>query len=216
MTEVRRAAPVRVWDGPLRLWHWAFAGCIAGSLYTGLSGDLGLTPWHVRCGYGVLGLLVFRAAWLLWGGLHARWSSFGITPARVAAFLRGAPVDGARTAPGVALVLCLFAATAVQAVAGLFTSDFIFTEGPLVRHASDDTVDLMSWIHHRAFWVILALIGVHLTAHVVYAMRRDSTPLSMFTGRKHTAVDETPHYWVRGLLTAGAAVLLVWFALGRI
>jgi cytochrome b len=110
-------------------------------------------------------------------------------------------------------VLCLCAAAAVQAVAGLFTSDFIFTEGPLVRHASDDTVDLMSALHHRAFWVVLALIGVHLTAHLVYAARRDPTPLGMFTGRKPAAVAETRHYWMRGLAAAAAAAGLVWLGL---
>lgn len=206
----------RVWDGPLRLWHWAFAAGIGGSLFTGLAGDVSLIQWHLRSGYAVLGLLVFRLCWSLWGGLHARWSTFRITPARIAAFLRGRPAEGARTAPGVALALCLFGAAAVQASAGLFTSDFIFTEGPLVRHASGDMVDLMSAIHHRAFWVVLALIGVHLTAHVVYGLRRDPTPLSMFTGRKPAPVADTPHYWLRALLTAGATAALVGYALSLV
>jgi len=214
MGEPGQMPAVRVWDGPLRLWHWSFAGCVSGSLYTGLSGDLGLVEWHMRFGYGALGLLVFRLGWALWGGIHARWSSFRITPARIMAFLRGTKTSDARTAPGVAIALCMFVAVAVQAVAGLYTSDLIFTEGPLVRHASSDTVRLMSGIHHRAFRVILALIGVHLAAHVVYALLRDPTPLSMFTGRKRLRLSPTPHYWLRGMFTAAVAAGLVWYVLG--
>jgi cytochrome b len=205
-----RQPTVRVWDGPLRVWHWAFAACLAGGLATGLSGDIGLIDWHMRFGYGVLALLLFRFGWSIWGGYHARWSSFRITPARIAGFLRGRPADGARTAPGVALALGLFAAAAVQASAGLFTSDFIFTDGPLVKYASGDTVDLLSAVHHRVFWVILALVACHLAAHVVYALRRDPTPLAMFTGRKPAPVGETPHFWGRALVTAILVALLAW------
>lgn len=214
MAESGRA--VRVWDGPLRVWHWSFACCLGGSLYTGLSGDIGLIDWHVRCGYGVLALLVFRFGWALWGGRNARWSTFRITPGRIVAFLRGDQVPGPRTAPGVALVLCMFVATGAQAVAGLYTSDFIFTDGPLVRYASGDTVKQMSGLHHRIYWVVIGLIGVHLMAHVVYAVRRDPTPLSMFTGRKPGLVSGTPHYWLRAVATAAATGVLAWYLLQRI
>lgn len=212
MLESGRLVSVRVWDGPLRLWHWTFAACICGSLYTGLSDDIGLVQWHLRSGYAVLALLVFRLGWLLWGGRHARWSSFRITPARFIAFLRGVPVPGPRTGPGAALVVTLLLAVTLQAVAGLFTSDFIFTDGPLVRHASSDTVEIMSGIHHRAYWAIIALVCAHLAAHVVYGLRRDPTPLSMVTGHKRLPVEPTPHFWVRALLTAGATSALAWYA----
>ena len=212
MADGARARRVRVWDGPLRMWHWAFAGCIGGSLGTGLSGDIGLVEWHMRFGYGVLGLLVFRFGWSLWGGLNARWSSFRLSLPRIIGFIQGRETAGPRTVPGTALVLCLFAATLLQATAGLFTSDFIFTDGPLVRHASGATVDLMSAIHHRVFWGILALIGIHLAAHAVYGLRRDPTPLSMFTGRKPVLAVATPHYWLRALMTVAATLALGWFA----
>jgi cytochrome b len=204
---------VRVWDGPLRLWHWLFVACIAGSLWTGLSGDIGLVQWHMRFGYVALGLLLFRLGWLFWGGLNARWFSFRLGPARIAAFLRRAPVEGPRTVPGALLVVCMLLAVAVQAIAGLFTSDFIFTEGPLVRYASSDTVDAASALHHRVFWVVIGLIALHLTAHVVYGLRRDPTPLSMFTGRKRVVAAATPHFWMRGFATAAGAVAIGWYLL---
>lgn len=203
-----------VWDWPLRVWHWVFAISVTASLITGWIGDIALMDWHLRLGYLALGLLVFRLCWALWGGRYARLASFRISPRRFLDHFRGRGVAEPRTAPGAALALTLMGLVTVQAVAGLFTSDEIFTEGPLVRHVSDNTVDLMSSVHHRAFWVLAAFIAVHLLAHVVYGLRRDPTPLAMFSGRKPTSV--TPlgrQYGVRALITAAAAAAAVWLGL---
>lgn len=216
VTDTKRPNGTRpvVWDWPLRLWHWAFALTVGGSLTTGLLGDIAVMDWHLRLGYVALGLLLFRVGWALWGGRHARLASFRISPARLLAHFRGRPAGGARTAPGAALVLLLLAAVATQAVSGLYTTDDIFTEGPLVRNAPEETVDIMTALHHRVFWVVLTLIGVHLLAHAVYALRRDPTPLAMFTGRKPAAVEATRHYPVRALVTAAGAAVTIWWVLG--
>ncbi len=207
------AAPhTLVWDWPLRLWHWAFALCIGGSLGTGLAGDVALMDWHLRLGYAALALLLFRVGWGIWGGRYARFATFRTSPARFLAHFRGERT-APRTAPGAALAALLILAVAVQAVTGLYTTDDIFTEGPLVRHASGDTVALMSFIHRRAFWVVLALVGVHLLAQAIYALLRDPTPLGMFTGRKPVSATPAAHLWIRALLTAAAAAAAVWWGL---
>lgn len=202
-----------VWDWPLRIWHWAFALVVTGSLASGLYGDIALMDWHMRLGYAALGLLLFRVGWALWGGRYARLASFRITPTGFIAHFRGTGARPPRTVPGAALAILLLAVVAMQAVSGLFTTDEIFTDGPLVRHGSAETLRFMGFIHHRAFWVVLGLIGVHLLAHVIYALRRDPTPLSMFTGRKRVEAVPTHHLLVRGLLTAAAAAAAVWWAL---
>jgi len=97
-----------------------------------------------------------------------------------------------------------------QASTGLFATDDIFTEGPLTRYVDDATASNMTWIHHRVFWLILVAIAVHLTAHVVYALRGDSMPLAMFTGRKAVKVEPTQSRLLAGMLTAAAAAGLVW------
>ncbi len=45
-----------IWDWPLRLWHWALAGFIVFSLYSGLVCDIGLLEWRQRSGLVLLGL----------------------------------------------------------------------------------------------------------------------------------------------------------------
>ncbi len=202
-----------VWDWPIRIWHWVFAVSISASLTLGLMDDITLMEWHMRLGYVALGLLLFRLGWALWGGRYARLTTFRATPSRFVAHFRGRGGGAPRTAPGAALAVLLMALVTAQAVTGLYTTDEIFTEGPLVRHGSDELVDTMTSLHHRLFWGVLALIGVHLLAHLIYALRRDPTPLSMFTGRKPVAAEPVRHLPVRALITAAAAAAAVWWGL---
>ena len=205
------SAKVKVWDWPLRVWHWAFAACLCALLYTGLAGDIGLLPWHMRCGVLLVGLLLFRLLWGFWGGAHARWRGYGVSPRQFIDHFRGRRVDDPHTAPGRALALALFGAAAAQAATGLFANDDIFNEGPLARYVSDDLSDRLTWMHHRVFMLIIALASIHLTAHAVYGVRGDPTPLAMFTGRKRAAAKPTSDYGWRALLTAALAAAIVWF-----
>ncbi|MFU8816669.1 MAG: cytochrome b/b6 domain-containing protein [Pseudomonadales bacterium] len=205
-----------VWDWPLRIWHWAFALVVAGSLTTGLLGDISLMEWHLRLGYAAIGLLLFRIGWALWGGRYARLWSFRVSPGGLLAHFRGTAVRLPRTVPGAALALLMLLLVAAQAVSGLYTTDDIFTSGPLVRHGSPEVLSLMATVHYRLYWAVLFLVGVHLSAHVVYALRGDPTPLSMFTGRKRVATQPTRHLLVRGLLTAAAAAVAVWWGLASV
>ncbi|MDE0193069.1 MAG: cytochrome b/b6 domain-containing protein [Gammaproteobacteria bacterium] len=195
-----------IWDWPLRIWHWAFAGFIAFSLYSGLSGDIGLLEWHQRSGLVLLGLLVFRVGWGLWGGRYARFGHYWTTPSAFIDHFRRRGRPGAHTSPGVALAVVLLAAAAVQVGTGLFATDDIFTEGPLYRYVSNEFARTASWLHHRLHWLILGAGVVHLAAHAIYGLMRDPTPLAMVTGRKRTELPSTPHFWVRAALTSTLAL----------
>src|SRR6056297_2994338 len=94
-----------VWDWPLRVWHWAFALSVSGSLITGWLGDISLMDWHLRLGYFALGLLLFRFGWALWGGRYSRLASFRTSPTAFLAHFRGLAGATPRTAPGVALAI---------------------------------------------------------------------------------------------------------------
>ena len=169
-----------------------------------------MLDWHQRSGITILGLLGFRLAWGLWGGRYGRFRYYWTTPGRVIEHFRGR-VRSPHTAPGVALVVLLMIAVGAQAVTGLMATDDIFNEGPLVRYVESETARLMTRIHHRVFWLIGALIATHLGAHLVYGLRRDATPLSMFTGRKRAAVDPVDEHYLRGGVTLLAAAALVWW-----
>ena len=161
-----------------------------------------MLEWHQRSGLVLLGLVVFRMGWGLWGGRYARLTHYWTTPrAFVDHFLRrGEPK--AHTSPGVALAVVLVLAVAVQVGTGLFATDDIFNEGPLNRYVSNEFARTATWIHHRVHWLVLGAGVVHLTAHAVYGlMLRDPTPLAMFTGRKRLDLPPTPHFWIRAAVT---------------
>ena len=174
---------VRVWDLPLRLFHWLLVGCLVGSFVTVKAGWM---DWHFRFGYGALTLIVFRILWGFVGPRYARFASFVFRPAARLAYLRNAP-DAPRTLGHTPLgslsVFALLAVVAVQAGAGLFASDDIASEGPLARLVSNASVEQASWLHHFNETVILALVALHLLAILFYRIfRRESLVRPMVVG----------------------------------
>ena len=187
---------VRVWDLPLRLFHWLLVVCVVGSIVSAKRGQLDLHFWF---GYAILALLVFRLLWGLVGPRYARFGSFLFSPAALVRYLRGAP-DAPRTLGHTPLgALSAFALLAIigsQAASGLFVSDEIATEGPLARLVSAKTVGQASWWHHVNERLIFAIIGLHLAALLFYrVVRRLSLVKPMVVGDKRvepTAADPAP------------------------
>ena len=79
---------VRVWDLPLRLFHWLLAAAVIAAMLTGQVGG-NLMVWHGRLGILIAGLLGFRLAWGIVGSTHSRFASFVRGPAAIIAYLRG-------------------------------------------------------------------------------------------------------------------------------
>lgn len=168
---------------------------------------------HQIVGIGVIGLLVFRLCWFIWGGIYARFSCYYTTPRRVLNYFQGDENPTTHTPPGIALAVVLIIALTVQALTGLATTDLIFNEGPLTKHVSEEVSQLATATHHRAFWVVLACISVHLLAHIVYTAQGNALPLAMFRGTKNLAVADTQNYWSRALLTTSIAAFIVFVLL---
>lgn len=182
-----------VWDLPLRLFHWLLAGAIGVSLYTGLSGGFEEMDWHQRCGYLVLGLVAFRLLWGFLGGRHARFASFLAPPGRVLAYARAMEArrpprtTGHNPLAGWTISLTLLA-IAVQAVTGLFASDDLFVEGPLVHLVSGETVSTMTRIHGWGQWTVGVLVALHLLAVTVHSeVFNERIVGPMITGRSRDA-----------------------------
>lgn len=204
----RRGGRVRVWDLPTRLFHWSLVVLVTCSVVTAKVGGLWL-DWHMRSGYAILALLVFRLLWGVAGSRHARLAHFVRGPRIVLAYLRGRhPHDGAGHNPAGALsVVAMLAVLLVQAASGLFTNDGSFTEGPLAKLVSSATGERLSTLHRWGELAIYGLVALHLAAVAWYlAVRRDNLIGPMITGdRKGVAVHpvrDDPQLWLR------AAVLL--------
>jgi cytochrome b len=162
-------AEVRIWDLPLRLFHWLLAVAIAACLYTGLDGGFEEMDWHQRSGYLVLGLVFFRLAWGFLGTRHARFSSFLRGPRPVVTYARNLLARRTAHAPGhnplagwtIATTLSVIA---LQAGTGLFATDDLFIEGPLAHLAGGELSSTLNTIHGVGQWSVGGLVALHLSA----------------------------------------------------
>jgi cytochrome b len=167
---------IPVWDVPLRMFHWALAALVVFSFVTGTVGGSWL-EWHMKSGYTILALLIFRLAWGVMGSDTARFTSFLRGPRSAWVYLQGLRSSEARHAFGhnplggwsvVAMLLALLA----QAISGLMADDEIATQGPLAVKVSNAVVAKMSALHGYNRWTLVALVALHVAAIAYYQWGR--------------------------------------------
>jgi cytochrome b len=183
------AVPLRIWDLPLRIVHWAMVALLIALVATALIGESAI-DWHMRAGEAMLTLVLFRILWGFLGSRHARFASFVCGPRAVIAYTRSllrpphAEFIGHNPLGGW-MVLLLLVALLVQASTGLFSNDDTATEGPLARFISKDLSDAISSFHRRDAWFVVALSGVHVAATLFYLIRfRENLIRPMIDGIK--------------------------------
>ncbi|APW40428.1 cytochrome B [Rhodoferax koreense] len=183
---------VRVWDLPTRLFHWALALSVVALVVTAYVGGNAMV-WHLRLGYTVLSLLLFRLVWGLIGGRWSRFSAFIYSPATLLRYLRGRgdPAHSVGHTPlGAVSVFALLAALLVQVASGLMSDDEISAAGPLTRFVASETVEKASWYHTQVGqWIVIGLVALHTAAILFYAWRRHNLVASMIHGDKHLPHD---------------------------
>jgi len=215
-------APVRVWDLPTRLFHWALVGLVVASFVTAKLGG-NLIQWHFWSGYAILALVLFRFAWGFAGGRYARFGSFLFGPRDVLAAARGSP-QAPRTLGhnplGAVSVFAMLGLVALQALAGLFSNDDIASEGPLARYVSKALSDRLTGLHHLNEKILLVLVALHVAAILFYLLRRrENLVRPMLTGDKaggdpEAASRDDAALRLRALLILGACAAAVWLIVG--
>ncbi|MBF0262948.1 MAG: cytochrome b/b6 domain-containing protein [Magnetococcales bacterium] len=212
-----RGSPVRVWDLPTRLFHWALVLAVLSAFVSRKFGDAMLV-WHMANGYAILVLVLFRLLWGLFGSTTARFRSFLTGPGAVIDYLRANlkgehPRFVGHNPAGGWSVAALLTILALQGVTGLFASDDILVKGPLAFLVSDKTVALASTIHRLSFLALLALVTLHLGAVLFYLAKGDNLILPMFTGDKTPSQLPSDAPPVR-MRSNGRALMLLVLALG--
>jgi cytochrome b len=215
MSEPLRA--VRVWDLPVRAFHWTLVALV---LLSWASRELDYMELHRNSGYGVLVLVLFRVIWGFAGTRHARFADFLRPPSAAYAYLRdtargrGQRYLGHNPAGGwsvVAMLACL----AVQAITGLFLTDDVLFDGPFHGVLGEQTTHALKKLHDANFTVLLALVGLHLAAIGFYRVaKREDLVRPMLTGVKRLAGespagDAPPVGWWRAPLALAIAAGLV-------
>jgi cytochrome b len=225
LSSIRQAGEevrVRIWDLPVRLFHWLIVVLFAFSWWTAENDHL---DWHFLSGYTMLGLLLFRVYWGFVGGGTARFSRFVKGPRSSIAYAGQLFARPSKSSLGhnpiggwsvLAMLLLLF----VQVGLGLFAIDVDGVEGgPLDNLVTFETARRMSHLHGFVFNILLAVIGLHVAAILFYLLyKRQNLIAAMIDGHKRVSGEISEDirfvslWWaLPGLLVAGLVVLWIVF-----
>jgi cytochrome b len=188
---MRELLRIKVWDLPLRLFHWLLVLAIAVAFLSAEEGSP-LNQWHVLSGWVAGILIVFRLAWGFVGGEHSRFASF-LRPSRVGQHLRA--LGRGRAEPslghnplGAMAVVLLLGLTAIVVWTGAFGGE-----------PAED-------LHELFGWTLLAMVGLHIAAVVMMSfLERENLVRAMVTGAK----DSAHHPGARDARRPGLVALLV-------
>jgi len=204
---------VKVWDAPVRLFHWLLVALVTLSVATGYLGG-NVMRWHVWSGCTILGLLIFRVLWGFAGSTYARFAHFVRGPAAVRDYARRlrsrTPSYTIGHNPlGGWMVLALLACATLQAGTGLFANDDVATEGPLYPKIGKALSDSITAWHDANAVVLLVLVGLHVAAVLYYLWyKRENLVRPMFTGSKQVPARALPPARFPGFVRAAAAALV--------
>lgn len=213
------ARTIRVWDLPVRLFHWSLVALLVTAVVTGKTGGNAMEI-HLWAGYGTVVLVVFRFLWGWVGTPYARFSHFvrGIPSALAYGreLFRGKPVARPGHNPlGGWMVVILLAVLALQAGTGLFANDDIVTEGPLFDMVGKDMSDTLTALHKLNLKILLALAGIHVLAVILYRVVKGIDLVRpMITGRMAVADPDLPDLPMPGDANFLALALLAATAAG--
>lgn len=166
-----RTAHIRVWDLPVRLFHWLLAATILVA-FLSAEEDSGFAAWHIPSGWIAAVLIAFRLVWGFVGGEHARFAAF-LKPGRIGHHLgslfSGKPERsiGHNALGGVAIFALL------GTVAGI-----IYTGATMQGDAGEE-------LHETLGNVLLGLIALHVIAVIAMSvLTKDNLVRAFVTGRK--------------------------------
>jgi cytochrome b len=191
---------IKVWDAPVRVFHWLLVLSFAGAYLSAESESWRLL--HVTLGYTLGGLVAFRLVWGLVGTRYARFANFVRGPQAVLTYLRslrkGQPQHhlGHNPAGAVAIVLLLLASVAVVGSGWAIYNDV--------------GGEWLSELHDIAANSMLLVVAIHVAGVLVASrLHRENLVRAMVTGQKNGA----PADGIRRT-RAALAVLLVLAVLG--
>jgi cytochrome b len=187
---------VRVWDAPVRVFHWLLVLSFAGAWLSAESERWRLL--HVTLGYTMVGLVVFRLVWGLVGTRYARFAQFVRGPAAVAAYVRGLLRGQAAHSVGHNPL----GALAIVALLGLALA--VGASGWAVYNGVGG--ESFEPLHEFAATAMLALAAVHLAGVALHSWRfRTNLAGAMVTGMKTARPGDGIHRAWRSL----AALMVV-------
>jgi cytochrome b len=194
-------ATVKVWDWPVRVFHWTLAASVIGAFVTGESEDF--ERLHQTLGWVAAGLIGFRVVWGLVGTRYARFTEFVRPPKAVWAYVKSLRSDQPQhfvghNPVGAVAVIVLMGLTALSVCTGWLA-------------LADDAAEWVEEAHEIAANTLITLVLVHVIG-VLWSSRTHGENLlkAMLTGRK-TAPSEAGIQLNWGLMGLVMLLAVAWF-----
>jgi cytochrome b len=204
---------VRVWDIPIRVFHWLIVALVAAAYATW---RLNWMVWHGWIGDAVLALVLFRLLWGFFGGETARFSGFLTSPGKAfqhlkRAFRREPDHQVGHNPAGGWMVLLLLALLLAETLTGLYVANDIADEGPMTEMAPAWVANAITSAHAILWDALLAAIVLHVLAIAAFAaIKGQNLVRPMITGTKvlpaNIAAPRAGSPARAGLLLLGCAV----------
>ena len=215
--------PMRVWDLPTRLFHWALVLLVLGSYLTMRFDKM---AWHMLCGEAVATLLLWRLLWGLVGSETARFRHFLASPLAALRHLRHfhrkePDTQIGHNAAGGWMVLVMLAVLLAQVGTGLFgRNDDDVVEGPLSKLIDAGLSGKLLDLHFLTFKFVEAVVVLHILAVIAYAaVKGHNLVRPMVSGKKRLPA-ATPAPQMTSPILAGrllvVAALAIWALVTRL
>lgn len=166
---------MRVWDLPLRVFHWTLAAAVLIAYFSANVFD----RVHEIAGYAALGLILFRLLWGFVGTRHSRFQSsvrpLPVVLRYVRAIAQGRPGRYVGLNPaGGAMALALLALLVISTISGWMQVTQRFFG-----------VAWVEAIHSYSSDLVMILVVVHvLGVFLMCVLQKENLVSAMFTGRK--------------------------------
>ena len=192
---------VKVWDWPVRVFHWTLATSVIGAFVTGESEDF--ERLHQTLGWVAAGLIGFRVVWGLIGTRYARFTEFVRPPKAVWAYINSLrssePQHFVGHNPvGAVAVILLLGLTALSVYSGWLA-------------LAEDAAEWLEEAHEIAANTLITVVLVHVIG-VLWSSRTHGENLlkAMLTGRK-TAPSAAGIHRNWGALGLAMLIAVAWF-----
>ncbi len=194
---------IRVWDWPVRVFHWSLALCVFIAFFTGESEQYSLL--HQTLGYAAAGLIAFRLVWGVVGTRYARFQAFVRGPKAVWTYVNSIRQGhaehhvGHNPVGGVA-VLLLMGLVALTALSGWMV-------------AAGDAPGWQEELHELAANTLMMVVAIHVLGVVLSSrLHRENLVAAILSGYKqgHARDGIARSWWVLGLLLLAALMVFIW------
>lgn len=176
---------VKVWDLPLRIFHWLL---VIGFFIAYLTEDDLLTV-HILAGYLVSGLLLFRLIWGFVGNEYARFANFLCSPAKSIAYLKDLSALKTKryighNPAGAAMIVLLLVSLLATVITGFAVYGADQAAGPLATIGSANE-KMWEEVHEFFANFTLVLVAAHIAGVAVESyIHRENLARAMVHGFK--------------------------------